>query len=87
MKKKVINQREALKLMQEGKDISLFSIEFNDEYIEEMENIYFIHKGIDVPKHLIYCDRSDSIYIYDQEEYRKKSLELMRKYFNVKIIQ
>ena len=75
MKKKVINQKEAIEIMQKGEDIHLYTIEFNDEPIEAIETLLFGDNGIDVPEHLTYYDDSTIDYSDDpaptEEELKK----------------
>jgi hypothetical protein len=58
MEKIKINQKEALKLLSEGKKISNYSIEFNDEKIEALQAIELGKNNIIVPEHLIFYDDS-----------------------------
>jgi len=39
MGKKVISQKEAIKLLEAGEDISAYSVEFNDDKIEALQAI------------------------------------------------
>jgi len=58
MEKIKINQKEALKLLDEGKDISNYLIEFNEEKIEAIQAIKLGANKIIVPENLIYYDDS-----------------------------
>ena len=56
METKIINQIEAVKLLEEGKDISAYLVEFNEEKMEPLQAILLSKNGIKVPEHLIYFD-------------------------------
>ncbi len=62
MKKQIINQYEAIKKLKEKQDISLFTIEFNNEPIEAIDAILLGKNNIDVPEDLIYYNDDDIDY-------------------------
>lgn len=74
MKKIKINQIEALKFLKEGKNISNYSIEFNDEKIEAIQAIELGKNKINVPEHLIYYD-DNSIDFSDDPNITQKDIE------------
>jgi len=74
MKKTIVNQRQAIKLLKEKKDISLFSIEFNEHKIEAIDAILLGKNKIDVPEHLIFYD-DDSIDFSDDPDITDEDIE------------
>jgi hypothetical protein len=67
MKQKTINQHEALKLIEEGKDISAYNIVFNSEKVEALQALLMGKNNIIVPEDLIYYE-DDSIDFSDDPE-------------------
>ena len=83
MKNKVINQKEAIKLLKSGKDISAYSIEFNKEKIEALQAILLGKNKIKVPEHLIYYD-DDIIDFSDDPDITNEDLETGKISWNFK---
>lgn len=54
MEQKIINQMEAIKLLEAGADISDYKVIFNEEKIEAIQAILLGKNKIDVPESLIY---------------------------------
>jgi hypothetical protein len=74
MNKIKINQIEAVKLLKEGKDISNYSIEFDDQKIEAIQAIELGKNNIIVPEHLIYYDDT-TIDFSDDPDITKEDIE------------
>ncbi len=53
---KIINQKEAIKLLEAGKDLSDYKVVFNEEKIEALQAILLGKNKIKVPDELIYYD-------------------------------
>ncbi len=62
MKKKIINQREAIKKLKCFEDINLYQIEINEEKIEALDAILLGKNNIDFPEELIFYDDEDIDY-------------------------
>ena len=54
MENKTINQQQAIKLIEEGIEISDYNVVFNDEKVEALEAILLGKNKIEVPSDLIY---------------------------------
>ena len=56
MESKIINQYDAIKLIEAGEDISTCQVVFNQEKIEALQAILLRRNKIDVPSELIFYD-------------------------------
>lgn len=74
MDTKIINQREAIKLLEAGKDISTYKVVFNQEKIEALEAILLGKNNIVVPEELIYYN-DDTIDFSDDPDITDEDLE------------
>jgi hypothetical protein len=74
MEKNKINQKEALNLLNEGKDISNYLVEFNNDKIEAIQAIELGKNKIIVPEHLIYYDDSSTDFS-DDPDITKEDIE------------
>ena len=54
--KKIYKSKKTIQLLEVGKDISSYSIKFNEEPIEALQAILLGKNKIKVPEHLIYYD-------------------------------
>lgn len=54
MENKIINQHEAIKLIEAGEDISAYQVVFNQEKIEALQAILLGRNKIEVPSELIF---------------------------------
>ena len=81
MKQTVINQKKAIQLLENGKNILSYTIEFNDEKIEALQAILLGKNKIKVPKHLIYND--DTIDFSDDSDITNKDLKTGKISWNI----
>ncbi|MDO9040421.1 MAG: hypothetical protein Q7U65_03510 [Bacteroidota bacterium] len=56
MENKIINQHDAIKLIETGEDISAYQVVFNQEKIEALQAILLGRNKIEVPSELIFYD-------------------------------
>jgi hypothetical protein len=56
MENKIINQHEAIKLIEAGEEISAYQVVFNQEKIEALQAILLGRNKIEVPSELIFYD-------------------------------
>lgn len=83
MKKNIINQKEALKLIESGLDISNFQVIFNEEKIEALQAIMLKKNNIDVPSELIYYN-DDLIDFSDDPDVTTEDFETGKLVWNIK---
>jgi hypothetical protein len=83
MKNKIINQHEALKLIEAGEDISVYQVVFNQEKIEALQAILLGRNKIDVPSELIFYD-DDAIDYTDDPDITDKDFETGELIWNIK---
>jgi len=67
METKILNQQEAIKLLEAGENISAYKVVFNQEKIEALEAILLGKNKIDVPAELIFYN-DDSIDFSDDPD-------------------
>lgn len=82
MEKKVINQIEAIKLLEAEKDISDYTIELNEEKIEALQAILLGKNNIKIPEYLIYYD-DDSIDFSDDPDLTDEDLKTGKISWNI----
>ena len=56
MEYKIIDQHEAIKLLEAGEDISVYKVLFNEEKVEALKAIILGKNKIEVPSDLIFYD-------------------------------
>ena len=83
METKVINQREAIKLLEACNDISKYKVIFNEEKIEALHAILLGKNKIDVPEELIYYD-DDTIDFSDDPDITDEDLETGKIVWNIR---
>lgn len=83
MKKNIINQKEALKIIESGLDISNFQVIFNEEKIEALHAIMLKKNNIDVPSELIYYN-DDLIDFSDDPDVTTEDFETGKLVWNIK---
>jgi hypothetical protein len=83
MKDKIINQHEAIKLIEAGEDISAYKVVFNEEKIEALQAILLGKNKIEVPSELIYYD-DDSIDFSDDPDITAEDFESGKLVWNIK---
>lgn len=74
MELKTINQHEAIKLLEAGKDISKYKVVFNSKKVEALQAILLGKNKIAVPENLIYYD-DDAIDFSDDPDITDEDLE------------
>ncbi len=84
MGKKTISQKEAIQLLRAGEDISVYSVEFNEEKIEALQAILLGKNKIKVPEHLIYYD-DNAIDFSDDPDITDEDLETGKISWNIKV--
>ncbi len=83
MKKKAINQKEAIKLMKKGENMALYIVEFNDEPIEALETFLFVDNNIEIPdERIIYYD-DDNIDYSDIPPLTDEELKAMKSVIDI----
>lgn len=83
MKSKIINQKEAIQLLESGNDISEYKVIFNEEKIEALHAILLGKNKIEVPEELIYYD-DDAIDFSDDPDITTEDLESGNIVWNIK---
>lgn len=83
MENKIINQHEAIKLIEAGKDISAYKVVFNEEKVEALQAILLGKNKIEVPSELIYYDDS-TIDFSDDPDITTEDLETGKLVWNIK---
>lgn len=83
MKKNIINQKEALKIIESGLDISNFQVIFNEEKIEALHAIMLKKNNIDIPSELIYYN-DDLIDFSDDPDVTTEDFETGKLVWNIK---
>jgi len=83
MKNKIINQHDAIKLIEAGEDISAYQVVFNQEKIEALQAILLGRNKIDVPSELIFYD-DDAIDYTDDPDITDKDFETGELIWNIK---
>ena len=79
-----INQREAIQLLKEGKNIEEYTVTFNDEKIEALNVMLLRKNNVEVPEDLIYYD-DDSIDYSDDPDITDEDFETGRLDWNLTI--
>ncbi len=74
MEKKVINQHEAIALLEAGEDISTYEVVLNNDKIEALHAILLGKNNIIIPEDLIYYD-DDSIDFSDDPDITAEDFE------------
>ena len=83
MENKIINQHDAIKLIEAGEDISAYQVVFNQEKIEALQAILLGRNKIDVPSELIFYD-DDAIDYTDDPDITDKDFETGELIWNIK---
>jgi len=83
MKNKIINQHDAIKLIEAGEDISAYQVVFNQEKIEALQAILLGRNKIDVPSELIFYD-DDATDFTDDPDITDKDFETGELIWNIK---
>ena len=85
METKIINQQEAIKLLETGKNISTYKVVFNGEKIEALQAILLGRNKIKVSEDLIYYD-DDAIDFSDDPDITDEDLETGKLVWNIKTL-
>lgn len=80
---KIINQQEAIKLLEAGEDISTYKVVFNQEKIEALKAILLGKNNVDVPEELIFYD-DDAIDFSDDPDITDEDLETGKIVWSIK---
>ena len=83
MENKIINQHDAIKLIEAGEDISAYQVVFNQEKIEALQAILLGRSKIDVPSELIFYD-DDATDFTDDPDITDKDFETGELIWNIK---
>lgn len=83
MENKIINQHDAIKLIEAGEDISAYQVVFNQEKIEALQAILLGRNKIDVPSELIFYD-DDATDFTDDPDITDKDFETGELIWNIK---
>lgn len=83
MENKIINQHEAIKLLEAGANISAYKVVFNQEKVEALQAILLGKNKIDVPSGLIYYD-DDVIDFSDDANISAEDFETGKLVWNIK---
>ena len=83
MENKIINQQDAIKLIEAGEDISAYQVVFNQEKIEALQAILLGRNKIDVPSELIFYD-DDATDFTDDPDITDKDFETGELIWNIK---
>lgn len=83
MENKIINQHEAIKLLEAGANISAYKVVFNQEKVEALQAIILGKNKIDVPSGLIYYD-DDVIDFSDDANISAEDFETGKLVWNIK---
>lgn len=83
MENKIINQHDAIKLIEAGEDISAYQVVFNQEKIEALQAILLGRNKIDVPSELIFYD-DDATDFTDDPDITDKDFETGQLIWNIK---
>jgi len=83
MGNKIINQHDAIKLIEAGEDISAYQVVFNQEKIEALQAILLGRNKIDVPSELIFYD-DNTIDYTDDPDITDKDFETGELIWNIK---
>jgi len=83
MGNKIINQHDAIKLIEAGEDISAYQVVFNQEKIEALQAILLGRNKIDFPSELIFYD-DNTIDYTDDPDITDKDFETGELIWNIK---
>jgi uncharacterized protein YvpB len=83
MESKIINQLEAIKLLESGEDISAYKVLFNKEKVEALYAILLGKNKIEVPEELIYYN-DDAIDFSDDPDITTEDFETGKLVWNIK---
>jgi hypothetical protein len=83
MELKIINQHEALKLLEAGENIYEYKVVLNEEKVEAIQAMLLGKNKIDVPEELIYYNDS-AIDFSDDPDITKEDFETGRLVWNIK---
>ncbi len=83
METKILNQQEAINLIELGDDISKYRVVFNQEKIEALHAILLGKNKIEVPEELIYYD-DNAIDFSDDPDITDEDLESGKIVWNIK---
>jgi len=83
METKIINQQEAIKLLEAGEELSKYMVVFNQEKIEALDAILLGKNKIEVPEDLIYYD-DNAIDFTDDPDITNEDLETGKIVWNIK---
>lgn len=83
MENKIINQHDAIKLIETGEDISAYQVVFNQEKIEALQAILLGRNKIEVPSELIFYDDTATDFS-DDPDITDKDFETGELIWNIK---
>ena len=83
MENYILNQEEAIKLLEAGEDISEYKVVFNEEKIEALKAIMLGKNKIEVPSELIYYD-DDTIDFSDDPDTTDEDFDTGKLVWNLK---
>ncbi len=83
METKIINQKETIKLLESGKDISCYKVVLNNEKIEALQAILLGKNNIQIPEELIYYD-DDATDFSDDPDITNEDIEKGKIVWNIK---
>ena len=83
MEYKIIDQHEAIKLLEAGEDISVYKVLFNEEKVEALKAIIMGKNKIEVPSDLIFYD-DDTIDFSDDPDITSEDFETGKLVWNIK---
>ena len=83
MEYKIIDQHEAIKLLEAGEDISVYKVLFNEEKVEALKAIILEKNKIEVPSDLIFYD-DDTIDFSDDPDITSEDFETGKLVWNIK---
>lgn len=83
MEYKIIDQHEAIKLLEAGEDISVYKVLFNEEKVEALKAIILGKNKIEVPSDLIFYD-DDTIDFSDDPDITSEDFETGKLVWNIK---
>ena len=83
MGSKIINQNEAIKLLEAGEDISAYKVVFNEEKVEAIPAILLGKNKIYVPAELI-CYNDSAINFSDDPDITEEDFEAGKLVWNIK---
>ena len=83
MEYKIIDQHEAIKLLEAGEDISVYKVLFNEEKVEALKAIILEKNKLEGPSDLIFYD-DDTIDFSDDPDITSEDFETGKLVWNIK---